>query len=147
MTDQTYALAPLPQQTIANWHRFAKTADGDVLRPLLADGVVFRSPAVQSPIPGLEATVLVLTTVMTIFENVSYQRMFVAGTHEVGLEFSANIGKWQLKGIDLMRFDPSGRVVELEVMIRPLKAMSMLAETMGNRIGPQLLQMKQMGQR
>jgi hypothetical protein len=42
MTD-TYALAPLPQQTLAGWHRFVSTGDHDLLAPLLAENVIFRS--------------------------------------------------------------------------------------------------------
>ena len=50
---QTYALAPLPQQTLAGWHRFAASGNPDLLAPLLAPTVVFRSPFVQSPIPAM----------------------------------------------------------------------------------------------
>jgi hypothetical protein len=85
---------------------------------------------------------LVLTTVVQIFENFRYHRTFVAGTHDAALEFSANIGKWQLKGIDLIKFDEAGEMTEFEVMIRPVKALQALGEEMGNRIGPQLAQMK-----
>jgi hypothetical protein len=135
----TYALAPLPQQTLAGWHRFVATGNADILPPLL----VFRSPFVQSPIPGRAATLLVLTTVVQIFENFSYHRVFVAGPNDAGLEFSANIGKWQLKGIDLIQFNAAGEMTEFEVMIRPIKALQALGDEMGNRIGPQLAQMKQ----
>ncbi|MGB8398744.1 hypothetical protein [Bradyrhizobium sp.] len=34
-------------------------------------------------------------------------------------------------------------MIEFEVMIRPLKALEALAGEMGNRIGPELAQMKQ----
>ncbi|ABD89945.1 nuclear transport factor 2 family protein [Rhodopseudomonas palustris] len=138
----TYALAAAPQQTLAAWHRFVASGDGEVLRPLLAEDVVFRSPFVQSPIPGRTATLLVLTTVTQIFENFQYHRTFVAGAHDAGLEFSANIGKWQLKGIDLIRFNEEGQMIEFEVMVRPIKALAALGEAMGNRIGPQLLALK-----
>jgi hypothetical protein len=97
---------------------------------------------VQSPIPGRPATLLVLTTVVQIFENFRYHRTFLAGTHGAALEFSASIGKWQLKGIDLIKFDEAGEMTEFEVMIRPVKALQALGEEMGNRIGPQLAQMK-----
>jgi hypothetical protein len=144
MSTATYALAPLPQQKLEVWHRFVATRDGTLLRSLLAETVVFRSPALQTPIPGREAGVLVLTTVATIFENFTYHRTFVGGPHDAALEFSAGIGKWQLKGLDLIKFNEAGELVEFEVMIRPLKALQVLAEEMGNRIGPQLMQMKQM---
>ena len=52
--------------------------------------------------------------------------------------------RWQLKGIDLIRFNERGEMVEFEVMIRPIKALA-LGEAMGNRIGPQLGRLKQAG--
>ncbi|MCO5131798.1 MAG: PD-(D/E)XK nuclease family protein [Xanthobacteraceae bacterium] len=136
------ALADLPRQTLADWHRFVATGDQALLASLLADNIVFRSPAVHAPIPGKPATLLVLTTVTQIFENFRYARQFTAGSHDAGLEFAANVGKFELKGIDLIEFDADGKMVEFEVMIRPLKALQALAEAMGNRIGPQLMALK-----
>ena len=139
------ALATLPQRTLDNWHRFVASGDHGLLASLLSEHIVFRSPFVQSPIPGRAATVLVLTTVVQIFENFRYHRTFIAGSHDVALEFSANIGKWQLKGVDLIKFNDAGEMVEFEVMVRPIKALQALGEEMGNRIGPQLAQLKQAG--
>jgi hypothetical protein len=59
------------------------------------------------------------------------------------LSNSAPIGKWQLKGIDLIKFDAAGEMIEFEVMIRPIKALQALGDEMGNRIGPQLARLKQ----
>jgi hypothetical protein len=140
---EIHALAALPQRTLAGWHGFVATGDPALLAPLLSEYIVFRSPFVQSPIPGRPATLLVLTTVVQIFENFHYHRTFIGGSHDVALEFSANIGKWQLKGVDLIRFNEAGEMVEFEVMIRPIKALAALGEEMGNRIGPQLNQLKQ----
>ncbi len=64
-----HALEPLPQRTLDGWHRFVATADRDLLASLLSEHIVFRSPFLQSPIPGRTATPLVLTTVIQIFEN------------------------------------------------------------------------------
>ena len=50
---------------------------------------------------------------------------------------------WQLKGIDLIRFNELGEMVEFEVMIRPIKALAALGEEIGNWIGPQLSRLKQ----
>jgi hypothetical protein len=140
---EIHALAPLPKRTLDGWRRFVATGDQDLLPPLLSEHIVFRSPFVQSPIPGRTATLLVLTTVVQIFENFRYHRMFIGGSHDAALEFSANIGKWQLKGIDLIKFNEAGEMIEFEVMIRPIKALQALGEEMGNRIGPQLSQLKQ----
>ena len=140
---EIHAPAPLAQRTLDGWHRFVASPDRDELASLLFEHIVFRSPFVQSPIPGRAATVLVLTTVVRIFENFRYHRTFVAGSHDVALEFAANIGKWQLKGIDLITFNELGEMVEFEVMIRPIKALAALGEEMGNRIGPQLSRLKE----
>jgi hypothetical protein len=103
-----------------------------------------RASFVQSPIPGRPATLLVLTTVVQIFENFRYHRTFIGGSHHVALEFAANIGKWQLKDIDLIKFNDDGEMIEFEVMIRPIKALAALGEEMGNRIGPQLSRRKEL---
>jgi hypothetical protein len=143
MADALDGLAALPRQTLGGWHRFVASGDADLLRPLLAESIIFRSPAVPSPIPGRAATLLVLSTVTQIFENFRYHRTFVAGSHDAALEFSATIGRWQLKGIDLIAFNASGEMTEFEVMIRPLKALAALSEAMGSRIGPELTRLKQ----
>ena len=136
-------LAPLPQRTLDGWHRFVASGDRDLLSQLLSEHIVFHSPFMQSPIPGRPATLLVLSTVVQIFENFRYCRTFIGGSHDVTLEFAANIGKWQLKGVDLIKFDEHGKMIEFEVMVRPIKALAALGEEMGNRIGPQLSLLKQ----
>lgn len=135
-------LSEAARRTVETWHRFVATGDGALLAPLLADDVVFRSPVVHSPIPGRRATLLVLITVVTIFEEFQYHREFVAGPSDAGLEFSAKVGPWQLKGIDLIAFNDAGLITEFEVLIRPLKALQALGEAMTARIGPQLAALK-----
>ena len=139
---ESNALASLPQKTLDSWHRFVASGDRGLLSQLLSEHIVFRSPFVQSPIPGRTATLLVLTTVVQIFENFRYHRTFVGGRHDVALEFAANIGKWQLRGVDLIKFNDAGEMIEFEVMIRPIKALAALGEEMGNRIGPELIRLK-----
>jgi len=77
-----------------------------------------------------------------IFENFTYHRTFIGGSRDVALEFSANIGKWQLRGVDLIKFNDAGEMIEFEVMVRPIKALAALGEEMGNRIGPELTRLK-----
>ena len=99
---------------------------------------VFRSPVAHTPYPGRDALVLVLSTVMDVFGDFTYHREFVDGD-SVALEFSASAGGKQVKGIDLIRFGEDGRIVEFEVLIRPLSGLIALAEEMGSRLeGAQL---------
>jgi hypothetical protein len=134
---ENHALAPLPQRTLDGWHRFVASGDRDLLASLLSEYIVFRSPFVQSPIPARAAALL------QIFENFRYHRSFIAGPHDAALEFAANIGKWQLKGIEPIKFNEDGEMIEFEVMISPIKALAALGEETGKRIGPQLSQLKQ----
>ena len=145
MTNIASALGPGPQRTLAVWHQTFVGQDGDGMRALIADNVVLHSPIVQSPIHGQDGTVLVLTTVAAIFRRFQYRRMYVGGPLEAALEFSAAIDGWDLKGVDLMRFNDAGKIVEFEVLIRPLRALSALGEEIGRRIGPRLMQIKRTG--
>ncbi|MNO82534.1 hypothetical protein D3C76_738130 [compost metagenome] len=54
------------------------------------------------------------------------------------LEFSARVGGKELKGIDMIRFNEQGRIVEFEVMVRPLSGLQALGEEMGRRLGAYL---------
>jgi hypothetical protein len=136
------ALAPGARATLDRWYGFVKSGEPADLAPLLARDIVFRSPFVHNPLPGHPAAMLILTTVSQIFEDFQYHREFVAAPFDAALEFSAHIGDWQLKGIDLVRFNDAGEMVEFEVMIRPFKALQALGEAMTARIGPQLAALK-----
>ncbi|WP_424629156.1 nuclear transport factor 2 family protein [Bradyrhizobium sp. SYSU BS000235] len=145
MTDVLPLLAAPVQDTLAGWHRFVETKSEDVLRPLFAEDTVFRSPFAHIPLPSRDASVLILTNVIHIFENFRYHRTLVAGPYDVGLEFSANIGEFDLKGIDLIKFNAAGQIVEFEVMIRPMKALQALGARMNERIAGRLEEYKKMG--
>lgn len=94
---------------------------------------VFRSPVAHTPYAGRDALVLVLSTVLQVFSDFTYHREFLDGD-SVALEFSAVAGGRQVKGIDLIRFDDDGRIVEFEVFIRPLSGLVALAEEMKARL-------------
>ncbi len=126
-------------RTLSTWHRIVASGDATDLPSILADDVVFRSPAFFKPYPGKDATMLVLSTVLTVFEDFAYHREFLSVDGEsVILEFSARVGDKQLKGVDIFRFGQDGRIVEMEVMIRPGNALMALGQTMAERAGPAL---------
>lgn len=142
MTIEASGIAPAAQRTLAVWHDVFVSRDCDRIRPLLADAVVLHSPVVRSPIAGRAACLLVLCTVSSIFQGFRYHRTYIGDSQQVALEFSAAIETWDLKGMDLMRFNDDGQIAEFEVLIRPLRALSALGEEIGRRIGPQLMQLK-----
>lgn len=104
--------------------------DMDAAVALLADDVVFRSPAVFKPYEGFEAVATILRTVFEVLEDFRYtDELEGEGIH--ALLFDARVGDRSLQGIDLMRPDADGRIAEFTVMIRPASGLMAVAERMG----------------
>ena len=123
------------KQSIQKWHHMLESRDMSILNDLLADDVVFRSPVAYSPYPGKQVVMFILTNVIQIFENFTYHREFYTEDEQsVVLEFSANVGEKKLKGIDMIRFNEQGQIIDFEVMIRPKSGLEALAAQMGQRM-------------
>ena len=101
----------------------------DAAAALLAEDVVFRSPAVFKPYEGRETVETILRTVFDVFEDFRYTDE-LDGEDVHGLVFEARIGDRSLQGIDLLRPDPHGEIAEFTVMIRPASGLVALAERM-----------------
>jgi hypothetical protein len=137
---------PVVAATLAAWHRMIASGDLTGLPALLHPAATFRSPMAFKPYPSAKAVNLILTTVFGVFEDFAYHRELASDDGlSVVLEFSARVGEKQLKGIDLIRFDANGLIVDFEVMIRPLSGLQALGEQMGQRIGPLLAAFKTPG--
>ena len=125
--------------SLREWHRIVTSGDLAALPALLHPDVVFRSPAAYKPYHGAPAVALILRTVFGVFSGFAYERQFATGDgFDVALEFRAQVGGKELKGIDLIRFDAEGRIVDFEVMIRPASGLQALAEEMGRRLAAAL---------
>ena len=130
-------LQPAASTSLASWHRMIASGDLSALPSLLHPDAVFRSPMAYKPYASAKAVSLILTTVIGVFEDFVYHRELVTDDgFSVVLEFSATVSGKQLKGIDLIRFDADGKIVDFEVMIRPMSGLQALGEQMGQRIGP-----------
>jgi len=128
-------VAPEVEPALRQWHRIVAGGDLAALPALLHPDVVFRSPAVFKPYRGAPTVALILRTALLVFSDFAYERQFATGDgFDVALEFRARVGDRQLKGIDLIRFDAGGRIVDIEVMIRPASGLAALADEMGRRL-------------
>jgi hypothetical protein len=107
------------------------------LPQLLHPQAVFRSPMAYKPYAGAPMVSLILNTVSQVFVDFVYHRELVSDDGlNVVLEFSAKVGERELKGIDMVRFDEHGKIIEFEVMIRPMSGLQALGEEMGRRLAP-----------
>lgn len=133
------ATDPVLAATLTRWHHCVATRDMSTLRELLHPDAVFRSPVAHKPYPGADAVQLILSTVIEVFEDFTYHRMFTTeDARSVVLEFSARVGGRELKGIDMIRIDDEGRIVDFEVMVRPRSGLQALADEMAARLAAYL---------
>ena len=111
----------------------AEAKDFSQVDDLLAEDIVFRSPAVFKPYEGRDLVKVILGAVVQVFEDFRYLDQ-VEGDDRAVLVFEARVGDRELQGVDILRFDSDGRVDELTVMIRPMSGLNALAEEMGRRL-------------
>jgi SnoaL-like domain len=116
---------------IDTWHQLLKTRDPAGLDALLADDVVFHSPVLHRPQAGKALTSLYLTAAFHVFFNDTFHYVReVIGETDAVLEFVVEIDGVTVNGVDMIRWDSMGRIVDFKVMIRPLKAINLIQQKM-----------------
>lgn len=123
-------------QTLALWHQFIEKPSAEILHEILADDVQFHSPFVWKPKDGKAITTQILLTVSQVFQNFRYVRE-IAEENQFCLEFEANIGELNLRGVDLIQLNADGKIIDFEVMIRPANALQTLGMEMSKRLQTQ----------
>jgi hypothetical protein len=117
---------------VTEWHRIVRERDVDALDALLADDVVFHSPVVHTPQRGRPITAMYLGAALMVFGNddlpLSCGRW--VGVRDAVLEFIVDIDGIEVNGVDLIRWNDAGRIVEFKVMVRPLKAINLIHQKM-----------------
>lgn len=129
------SLKPAVQASLRRWHEMVAARDLSGLPDILHDDACFRSPMAFKPYQSAAAVHLILSTVLTVFQDFTYHRTLASEDGlNVMLEFSARVGDKSLKGIDLIAFDEQGRIIDFEVMVRPFKGLQALGAEMGARL-------------
>lgn len=109
--------------------------DPSGLRSLLADEVVFHSPVVHSPQEGKAITTMYLTAAFSVLMNSQfrYVREIESANHAL-LEFVTELDGIHLNGVDLIEWNDGGQIIDFKVMVRPLKAINLLHQKMGEML-------------
>lgn len=121
---------------LAAWHAYMESGgDAGLLGALVADDAVFHSPVVHSPQAGKAKVMLYLLSAAKVLGNdsFSYVREIVEGNDAL-LEFTCEIDGIHVNGIDLIRFDDTGKIIDFKVMVRPVKAVNKLWEMMAAQL-------------
>ena len=123
-------------QGVAAWHAYMESGgDADLLSAQLADDAVFHSPVVHSPQEGKAKVMMYLLSAAKVLGNDSftYVREIIDGNDAL-LEFTSEIDGIKINGIDLIRFDENGKIIDFKVMVRPVKAVNKLWEMMAAQL-------------
>lgn len=117
--------------TLAVWHQLVADRDERGIASLLSAQVVFYSPVVHTPQVGKPITTLYLVAAMRVFANDSFRYVReLTGERDAVLEFQVEIDGVSVNGVDMIKWDDEGRIVEFKVMIRPLKAINLIQQKM-----------------
>lgn len=117
--------------TLATWHGLVRSRNARGLNSLLADNVVFHSPVVHAPQVGKAITIQYLSAAFHVFFNESFRYVReVTGPSDAVLEFQVEIDGISVNGVDMLKWDGEGRIVEFKVLIRPLKAINLIHQKM-----------------
>jgi hypothetical protein len=141
------------EYVVEQWHRYLKGDLPGGLDELLHDDVVFYSPIVFTPQRGKAITARYLQAAAVALPGDSasaasggnidpagegaggfrYTKKVLDGD-TAALEFETTIDGKYVNGVDIIRCDDAGRIVEFRVMIRPLQAVNAVHRQMGETL-------------
>ena len=107
--------------TLSTWHELVRTQNTKGLSSVLADEViVFYSPVVHAPQIGKAITLHNLSGAFRVFLNESFRCVReLTGPWEAVLEFQVEIEGVNVNGVDMIKWDDEGKIVEFKVLVRP----------------------------
>ncbi len=121
------------ERFLEEWHRIVAARDLDGLAKILAEDVTLGAPPYWGKIEGRALVVHLLGLIIHTIEDFTYHREWQQGS-ELALEFRGHVAESELQGIDLLTLNAAGEVQNLDVLMRPLNAVSELRD----RIAPQM---------
>ena len=125
----------MPHNPAEIWHRVALSKDVAEIENILHDDCVFESPVVHTPQVGKAITSQYLAAAGHTLGNDTFR--YVGEWHRENssiLEFTAEIDGIKINGIDMISCNDDGLITHFKVMVRPLKAVNMLHQKMGEML-------------
>jgi SnoaL-like domain len=121
----------MPLNTVRAWHKLVESRNSSGLDALLSEDVIFHSPVVHTAQVGKAITKQYLAAAFRVFFNESFRyTREVVGEHDAILEFQVEIDGISVNGVDMIKWNPAGQIVDFKVMIRPLKAINLIHQKM-----------------
>jgi len=121
----------MQEHPIQVWHRLVRERDARGLDALLDEEAVFLSPVMHTPQRGKRVTQVYLSAAFEVFFNPGFRYVReIVGDTDAMLEFETEIDGIFVNGVDLIKWNAAGRIVEFKVMLRPLKAINVVQQRM-----------------
>lgn len=121
----------MAEHPIETWHRLVEERDSRGLDTLLDADAVFLSPVVHTPQRGKKVTTAYLRAAFQVFFNPTFRYVReIVGASDAMLEFETQIDGVSVNGVDIIKWNEAGRIVEFKVMLRPLKAINLVHQRM-----------------
>lgn len=121
---------------LARWHAYMESGgDPAALADLLADDAVFHSPVVHTPQVGKPIVMAYLVAAGQTLGNETFHYVReLVDDNEMMLEFVTEMDGITVNGVDIIRFDQDGKIIDFKVMVRPLKAINKVWEMMAAQL-------------
>lgn len=122
---------------LARWHAVVRERDLTGLEKLLAPDVTMGAPPYWDKLRGRPLVHHLLGLIIHTIEDFTYHREWhqdSRGRAEIALEFQGHLGELDLQGIDLISLNERGEIQNLDVVIRPINALTALRDV----IAPQM---------
>ena len=121
---------------LERWHEVLDGgSDPKALAAMIDADAVFHSPVVHTPQHGRAIVTAYLAAAGSTLANdsFSYVRQLVDGDTAM-LEFTTEMDGIHVNGVDIIRFDAAGNILDFKVMVRPLKAVNKVWEQMAAQL-------------
>jgi hypothetical protein len=134
VSPREFDAASMIDDVINRWLQYRRSCMPDILDELLDDGVTYYPPDQHAPVTGKELTKRHLLVAAIIFPletaagdppwdgRFRYTKRLAAGDTAM-LEFEADLYGGPVNGVDIIRCNDAGRIVEFRIFIRPLPAL------------------------
>jgi hypothetical protein len=118
----------------SSFRKAVEAHDLERIMALFADDAVLHSPVTFHPFEGRDAIRGLIAILIEVFRDFHYTDELDSPDGTKALVFSAKVGTRDLQGLDLLRFDESGLIRDLTVMVRPRSALEALLAQVGSRL-------------
>lgn len=121
----------MTEHPIAVWHRLVEERNPRGLDALLDANAVFLSPVVHTPQRGRKLAAMYLAAAFQVLCNPTFRYVReIVGSTDAMLEFETEIEGVLVNGVDIIKWNEAGQIVEFKVMLRPLKAINLIHQHM-----------------